>query len=130
MSNLKPTKVVSVLGIEKVSSVCPYFMKILCKKKKKIQSQDQSGCIGQGQIPHARFNLRTLASRRTVAYWKLQLNSCSHFADIMVEEFVEFGPLDVFLRREKASVIPQWKLIVAKQLATALSYLVSQIFPV
>ncbi|XP_008327437.1 non-receptor tyrosine-protein kinase TYK2 isoform X2 [Cynoglossus semilaevis] len=43
--------------------------------------------------------------------------------NIMVEEFVEFGPLDVFLRREKASVIPQWKLIVAKQLATALSYL-------
>ncbi|XP_070836623.1 non-receptor tyrosine-protein kinase TYK2 [Chaetodon trifascialis] len=43
--------------------------------------------------------------------------------NIMVEEFVEFGPLDVFLRREKASVTPQWKLIVAKQLANALSYL-------
>lgn len=43
----------------------------------------------------------------------------------MVEEFVEFGPLDVFLRKEKASVTPQWKFIVAKQLATALSYLVS-----
>ncbi|XP_040014930.1 non-receptor tyrosine-protein kinase TYK2 [Xiphias gladius] len=43
--------------------------------------------------------------------------------NIMVEEFVEFGPLDVFLRREKASVTPQWKFIVAKQLASALSYL-------
>lgn len=42
---------------------------------------------------------------------------------IMVEEYVEYGPLDVFLRKEKASVTPQWKLIVAKQLATALSYL-------
>lgn len=49
----------------------------------------------------------------------------STFADIMVEEFVEFGPLDVFLRKEKASVSPQWKFIVAKQLASALSYLVS-----
>lgn len=43
--------------------------------------------------------------------------------DIMVEEYVEFGPLDVFLRREKASVTPQWKFLVAKQLASALSYL-------
>lgn len=43
----------------------------------------------------------------------------------MVEEFVEFGPLDVFLRKEKALVTPQWKFIVAKQLASALSYLVS-----
>ncbi|KAM9345657.1 non-receptor tyrosine-protein kinase TYK2 [Symphorus nematophorus] len=43
--------------------------------------------------------------------------------NIMVEEFVEFGPLDVFLRREKTSVTPQWKFIVAKQLASALNYL-------
>uniref|UniRef100_A0A4W5Q4V4 Tyrosine-protein kinase n=1 Tax=Hucho hucho TaxID=62062 RepID=A0A4W5Q4V4_9TELE len=42
---------------------------------------------------------------------------------IMVEEFVEFGPLDVFLRRERALVTPQWKFTVAKQLASALSYL-------
>ncbi|XP_026181834.1 non-receptor tyrosine-protein kinase TYK2 isoform X2 [Mastacembelus armatus] len=43
--------------------------------------------------------------------------------NIMVEEFVEFGPLDVFLRKEKAFVTPQWKFIVAIQLASALSYL-------
>ncbi|XP_034566404.1 non-receptor tyrosine-protein kinase TYK2 isoform X2 [Notolabrus celidotus] len=43
--------------------------------------------------------------------------------NIMVEEYVEYGPLDVFLRKEKASVTPLWKLIVAKQLATALNYL-------
>ncbi|XP_069571634.1 non-receptor tyrosine-protein kinase TYK2 [Brachyistius frenatus] len=43
--------------------------------------------------------------------------------NIMVEEYVEFGSLDVFLRREKASVTPQWKFIVAKQLASALNYL-------
>uniref|UniRef100_A0A671QZ65 Tyrosine-protein kinase n=1 Tax=Sinocyclocheilus anshuiensis TaxID=1608454 RepID=A0A671QZ65_9TELE len=42
---------------------------------------------------------------------------------IMVEEFVEFGPLDVFLHREKARVTPQWKFTVAKQLASALCYL-------
>uniref|UniRef100_A0A673GXM1 Tyrosine-protein kinase n=1 Tax=Sinocyclocheilus rhinocerous TaxID=307959 RepID=A0A673GXM1_9TELE len=43
--------------------------------------------------------------------------------NIMVEEFVEFGPLDVFLHREKAHVTPQWKFTVAKQLASALCYL-------
>ncbi|KAL0992890.1 hypothetical protein UPYG_G00100610 [Umbra pygmaea] len=43
--------------------------------------------------------------------------------NIMVEEFVEFGPLDVFLRKEKARITPQWKFTVAKQLASALSYL-------
>uniref|UniRef100_A0A671QZP1 Tyrosine-protein kinase n=1 Tax=Sinocyclocheilus anshuiensis TaxID=1608454 RepID=A0A671QZP1_9TELE len=43
--------------------------------------------------------------------------------NIMVEEFVEFGPLDVFLHREKARVTPQWKFTVAKQLASALCYL-------
>lgn len=59
-------------------------------------------------------------------YHNLVLSHLSlNFADIMVEEYVEFGPLDFFLRREKASVTPQWKLIVAKQLASALSYLVS-----
>ncbi|CAL8235645.1 unnamed protein product [Boreogadus saida] len=45
---------------------------------------------------------------------------------IMVEEFVEFGPLDVFLRKERASVSPQWKFIAAIQLASALSYLESK----
>uniref|UniRef100_A0A8C5D3E3 Tyrosine-protein kinase n=1 Tax=Gouania willdenowi TaxID=441366 RepID=A0A8C5D3E3_GOUWI len=43
--------------------------------------------------------------------------------NIMVEEYVEFGPLDVFLRKEKSAVTPQWKLAVAKQLASALNYL-------
>uniref|UniRef100_A0A8C1WGB8 Tyrosine-protein kinase n=1 Tax=Cyprinus carpio TaxID=7962 RepID=A0A8C1WGB8_CYPCA len=43
--------------------------------------------------------------------------------NIMVEEFVEFGPLDVLLHREKARVTPQWKFTVAKQLASALCYL-------
>ncbi|XP_076850141.1 non-receptor tyrosine-protein kinase TYK2 [Brachyhypopomus gauderio] len=43
--------------------------------------------------------------------------------NIMVEEFVEFGPLDVFLHKEKANVTPQWKFTVAKQLASALCYL-------
>ncbi|NXN46989.1 TYK2 kinase, partial [Rhinoptilus africanus] len=42
---------------------------------------------------------------------------------IMVEEFVEHGPLDVLLRKEKGRVTVGWKITVAKQLASALSYL-------
>lgn len=48
------------------------------------------------------------------------------WSDIMVEEFVEFGPLDEFLHRERARVTPPWKFTVAKQLASALGYLVSE----
>ncbi|NXL92487.1 TYK2 kinase, partial [Alectura lathami] len=44
--------------------------------------------------------------------------------NIMVEEFVEHGPLDVLLRKEKGRVSVGWKITVAKQLASALSYLV------
>ncbi|XP_047215963.1 non-receptor tyrosine-protein kinase TYK2-like [Girardinichthys multiradiatus] len=43
--------------------------------------------------------------------------------NIMVEEYLEYGPLDVFLRKQKASVTAQWKFIVALQLARALNYL-------
>ncbi|KAK2489991.1 hypothetical protein MC885_020521, partial [Smutsia gigantea] len=45
------------------------------------------------------------------------------FADIMVTEFVERGPLDVWLRRERGHVPVAWKVVVAQQLASALSYL-------
>lgn len=46
------------------------------------------------------------------------------FADIMVTEYVEHGPLDVWLRRERGHVPVAWKVAVAQQLASALSYLV------
>uniref|UniRef100_A0A8C6L6W9 Tyrosine-protein kinase n=1 Tax=Nothobranchius furzeri TaxID=105023 RepID=A0A8C6L6W9_NOTFU len=43
--------------------------------------------------------------------------------NIMVEEYVEDGPLDVFLRKERTFINAQWKFVVAIQLASALSYL-------
>lgn len=45
--------------------------------------------------------------------------------DIMVEEFVEGGPLDLFMHRKSDVLTTPWKFKVAKQLASALSYLVS-----
>ncbi|XP_069498087.1 tyrosine-protein kinase JAK1 isoform X2 [Ambystoma mexicanum] len=42
---------------------------------------------------------------------------------IMVEEFVDFGPLDLFMHRKSDDLTTPWKFNVAKQLASALSYL-------
>ncbi|XP_020848682.1 tyrosine-protein kinase JAK1 isoform X1 [Phascolarctos cinereus] len=43
--------------------------------------------------------------------------------NIMVEEFMEFGPLDLFMHRKSELLTTPWKFKVAKQLASALSYL-------
>uniref|UniRef100_A0A8D3D214 non-specific protein-tyrosine kinase n=1 Tax=Scophthalmus maximus TaxID=52904 RepID=A0A8D3D214_SCOMX len=46
-----------------------------------------------------------------------------HLENIMVEELVQLGPLDQFMRREQNQLGTPWKFQVAKQLASALSYL-------
>nr|XP_033771391.1 tyrosine-protein kinase JAK1 isoform X2 [Geotrypetes seraphini] len=43
--------------------------------------------------------------------------------NIMVEEFVDFGPLDLFMHHKNDILTTLWKFKVAKQLASALSYL-------
>lgn len=43
--------------------------------------------------------------------------------NIMVEEFVQLGPLDVFMRNHPSPLSTPWKFQVATQLASALSYL-------
>ncbi|KAF3835364.1 hypothetical protein F7725_027922 [Dissostichus mawsoni] len=43
--------------------------------------------------------------------------------NIMVEEFVQLGPLDLFMRRQQTPLSTPWKFQVAMQLASALSYL-------
>ncbi|KAG9343419.1 hypothetical protein JZ751_013583 [Albula glossodonta] len=43
--------------------------------------------------------------------------------NVMVEEFVQLGPLDLFMRRQRHFLTTPWKFQVAKQLASALSYL-------
>lgn len=48
---------------------------------------------------------------------------------IMVQEYVRYGPLDLYLKKNqgKGKVTTSWKLQVAKQLAYALNYLVSRL---
>lgn len=42
----------------------------------------------------------------------------------MVQEYVKFGSLDTYLKKNKNSVNILWKLEVAKQLAQAMNFLV------
>lgn len=45
----------------------------------------------------------------------------------MVQEYVKYGALDLYLKRGR-SVSVSWKLDVAKQLASALNFLVRKIY--
>lgn len=47
-----------------------------------------------------------------------------NISDIMVQEYVKFGSLDTYLKKNKNSVNILWKLEVAKQLARAMNFLV------
>lgn len=47
-----------------------------------------------------------------------------NISDIMVQEYVKFGSLDTYLKKNKNSVSILWKLEVAKQLAQAMNFLV------
>lgn len=42
----------------------------------------------------------------------------------MVQEYVKFGSLDTYLKKNKSSINILWKLEVAKQLAQAMNFLV------
>lgn len=46
---------------------------------------------------------------------------------IMVEEFVQRGPLDLFMRNHRSDLTPSWKFQVAEQLSSVLSYLVQNL---
>uniref|UniRef100_A0A8C2JKW6 Tyrosine-protein kinase n=1 Tax=Cyprinus carpio TaxID=7962 RepID=A0A8C2JKW6_CYPCA len=55
----------------------------------------------------------------------LMYGVCMHSMDIiMVEEFVQHGPLDLFMRNHRSELTPSWKFQVAEQLSSVLSYLV------
>ena len=49
---------------------------------------------------------------------------CGPCSDIIVEEHVKLGPLDVFMKGCRLQLSTSWKFQVAKQLASVLSYLV------
>ncbi|KAM6294100.1 non-receptor tyrosine-protein kinase TYK2 [Aegotheles albertisi] len=79
---------------------------------------------GHRDIALAFFETASLMSQVSHVHLAFVHGVCVRGSEnIMVEELVEHGPLDVFLRREKGRISVGWKITVAKQLASALSYL-------
>ncbi|XP_056132816.1 tyrosine-protein kinase JAK2 [Lampris incognitus] len=69
------------------------------------------------------FEAASLMSQNSYKHLLLIYGVSIHGAkNIMVQEFVKYGALDVYLKKER-SVSVSWKLDVAKQLASALNFL-------
>lgn len=79
---------------------------------------------GHHDIALAFYETASLMSQVSHAHLAFVHGVCVRGSEnIMVTEFVEHGPLDVWLRRERGRLPLAWKLVVAQQLASALSYL-------
>uniref|UniRef100_A0A8C7ZQ83 non-specific protein-tyrosine kinase n=1 Tax=Oryzias sinensis TaxID=183150 RepID=A0A8C7ZQ83_9TELE len=81
--------------------------------------------LGSGHRDISLAFFETASMMRQVSHKHIVLlyGVCVHHQEnIMVEEFVQLGPLDVFMKRQQSLSTP-WKFQVAKQLASALSYL-------
>ncbi|XP_021100560.1 non-receptor tyrosine-protein kinase TYK2 isoform X8 [Heterocephalus glaber] len=79
---------------------------------------------GHHDITLAFYETASLMSQVSHAHLAFLHGVCVRGSEnVMVTEFVEHGPLDVWLRRERGCVPLAWKLVVAQQLASALSYL-------
>ncbi|XP_062382739.1 tyrosine-protein kinase JAK1-like [Sardina pilchardus] len=81
--------------------------------------------LSAGQRDMSDF-LETVSVMRRVSHKHMSLlyGICVRNLDIiMVEEFLQHGPLDLFMQAHGSSLSPTWKFQVAKQLASVLSYL-------
>lgn len=82
--------------------------------------------LGSGHRDISLAFFETASMMRQVSHKHIVLlyGVCVHHQEnIMVEEYVQHGPLDVFMRRQQNPLTTPWKFQVAKQLAAALSYL-------
>ncbi|XP_060890941.1 tyrosine-protein kinase JAK1 [Labrus mixtus] len=107
----------------------------------RVKSEDEEDDVGYSSFQEVKVVLKVLGSghrdislaffetasmMRQVSYKHIVLlyGVCvRHQENIMVEEFVQLGPLDLFMRRQTSPLSTPWKFQVAKQLASALSYL-------
>uniref|UniRef100_A0A8C2YVY0 Tyrosine-protein kinase n=1 Tax=Cyclopterus lumpus TaxID=8103 RepID=A0A8C2YVY0_CYCLU len=63
-----------------------------------------------------------LSHKHLILNYGVSLQTCP-VSDIMVQEYVKFGSLDTYLKKNKNSINLLWKLEVAKQLAWAMNFL-------
>ncbi|KAM8887852.1 tyrosine-protein kinase JAK1 isoform 1-T1 [Synchiropus picturatus] len=78
---------------------------------------------GHRDISLAFFETASMMRQVSHKHIVLLYGVCVHTQNIMVEEYVQLGPLDMFMRRQQSALSTPWKFQVAKQLASALSYL-------
>uniref|UniRef100_A0A672Z4E9 Tyrosine-protein kinase n=1 Tax=Sphaeramia orbicularis TaxID=375764 RepID=A0A672Z4E9_9TELE len=76
---------------------------------------------GETQTQHPLIMMRQVSHKHIVLLYGVCVRT--RRVNIMVEEFVQLGPLDQFMRRQQIQLSTPWKFQVAKQLASALSYL-------
>ncbi|TRY97555.1 hypothetical protein DNTS_002592 [Danionella cerebrum] len=103
--------------------------------KLKLRREDDDGLLGQEVVDvvlkvmaagHISTFLDTVSAMRQLSHKHIVLmyGICMHSMDvIMVEEFVQHGPLDLFMRNHRSDLTPSWKFQVAEQLSSVLSYL-------
>uniref|UniRef100_A0A8C4TGU0 Tyrosine-protein kinase n=1 Tax=Erpetoichthys calabaricus TaxID=27687 RepID=A0A8C4TGU0_ERPCA len=76
------------------------------------------------------FEAASVMSQLSHKHLILVYGICIHGSEnVMVQEYVKYGALDLFLKRNRSTVQVRWKLDVARQLACALNYLVRATCP-
>ncbi|XP_043113838.1 tyrosine-protein kinase JAK1-like [Puntigrus tetrazona] len=103
--------------------------------KLKLKNEDDDGSSGHEEVDvvlkvlaagHISAFLDTVSVMQHISHKNMVLmyGICMHSMDIiMVEEFVQHGPLDLFMRNHRSELSPSWKFQVAEQLSSVLSYL-------
>ncbi|XP_052429947.1 tyrosine-protein kinase JAK1-like [Carassius gibelio] len=80
--------------------------------------------LGAGNYISAFLDTVSVMQQISHKHMVLMYGICMHIMDvIMVEEFVQHGPLDLFMRNHRSELTPSWKFQVAEQLSSVLSYL-------
>ncbi|KAK7158820.1 hypothetical protein R3I94_005226 [Phoxinus phoxinus] len=105
--------------------------------KLKLRNEDDGGVLDHGDVDvvlkvlgagHNYISdfLDTVSVMQQISHKHMVLmyGICMHSMDvIMVEEFVQRGPLDLFMRNHRPELTLSWKFQVAEQLSSVLSYL-------
>ncbi|XP_026062683.1 tyrosine-protein kinase JAK1-like [Carassius auratus] len=103
--------------------------------KLNLRNEDDDGLEGHEVVDvvlkmlaagHISAFLDTVSVMQQISHKNMVLmyGVCMHSMDIiMVEEFVQHGPLDLFMRNHRSHLTPSWKFQVAEQLSSVLSYL-------
>uniref|UniRef100_A0A671Q7X1 Tyrosine-protein kinase n=1 Tax=Sinocyclocheilus anshuiensis TaxID=1608454 RepID=A0A671Q7X1_9TELE len=100
--------------------------------KLNLRNEDDDGYSGHEVVDvvlkvlaagHISAFLDTVSVMQQISHKNMVLmyGVCMHI--IMVEEFVQHGPLDLFMRNHRSELTPSWKFQVAEQLSSVLSYL-------